>query len=155
VEQDSSAVKPLPKKFKRGGYYFTQLKREGPFALYFQSSSEAAKEPSAENDKSAYEIIRVRVIPARAAFGKDIGAYERYPSDEEWGTFGWTAIGREAAEKKFEDVKQKFGGKSDDEVVDVAIESCIVGPETGKLIKSYFFDEASYIFDKTKFVAKR
>lgn len=154
MELDQASVRPLPKKFKRGSYYYTQLKREGPFALYFQSSSETASPPDG-NDKSAYEIVRTRVIPARAAFGKDIGSYERYPSDEEWGTFGWTSIGREAAEKKFEDVKQKFGGKTDDEVVDAAVESCVLGPECGKLIKSYFFDEARYIFDKTKFVAKR
>lgn len=149
----ASDVKPLPKRFKRGGYHFVQIKREGPFAMYLQTSSEMPDEAKGSNDKSAFEIIRVRTIPARVAFGKEIGSYERYPSDEEWGTFGWTAIGREAAEKKFEEVKSRFKEKSDGEVVDAAVESQTVGPEYGKLLKSYFFDEADYVFSKTKFAS--
>jgi hypothetical protein len=151
----ASDVKPLPKRFKRGGYHFVQIKREGPFAMYLQTSSEMPDDYAAKGDKSAYEIIRVRTIPARVAFGKEIGSYERYPSDEEWGTFGWTAIGHEAAEKKFEEVKKRFSDKSDDQVVDVAVESRVIGPEYGSLLKTYFFDETQHLFDKTKLVDKR
>jgi len=74
----------LQTEFKNRGFQFRQLKRDGNIALYEKR----------DGASRSYEIIKIRskeenktIIEGRKITFKG-GEY--YPSDSEWGDFGWS-----------------------------------------------------------------
>lgn len=85
------SYKPLPTQFRRGGFDYRQIAREGNAAIYEQRWTGCA-EPSV-----CYEVIRIR---RRAGFqigGRFAEAAELYPRSEAWGTDGFTLTDKDAA----------------------------------------------------------
>lgn len=80
------------------GRTLTQFKRVGNVAMFLLSGG-------------GFEIVRIRVKEAqKVPGGKIIPRREAYPSDEEFGTFGWYYSQKEAdlAEQKFQACCTKF-----------------------------------------------
>lgn len=73
---------PLAKTFRKDGFQFKQLKREGKIALFVKS-----KPPS---EMEFYEVVVVQRHPERKMAGIVIRAGESMPSSESWGTHGWS-----------------------------------------------------------------
>jgi hypothetical protein len=76
--------KRLPEQFRRNGFDFRQIAREGDAAIYEQRWTGCA-EPSV-----CYEIVRIR---RRAGFqigGRFVEPAEVYPNSEAWGVDGFT-----------------------------------------------------------------
>lgn len=86
--------RPLPPKFRQGGFNFQQLMRQGDVILLKKWKSER---PASFH----YEIIIVRKIGAREVFGKRCPASEMLPSNEQWGRIGWSPYDLPAAKQKF------------------------------------------------------
>jgi len=89
--------KPLPTRFRHGGFDYRQIARDGDVAIYEQTwdSTEGS---------AAFEVIRIR---RRAAFqidGRFIEPAEVYPHSEAWGVDGWTVRDKEAAFCKLRDL---------------------------------------------------
>ena len=74
-------MKPIPNNFRKNGYDYTLLERQGMIAVYEQHRDERT---------FAYEVVKIRLRPAREIGGKTLEASERLPSDEDWGTLGKT-----------------------------------------------------------------
>lgn len=75
-------MKPIPETFTRNGWEHVQLERQGNFAIY-QRSKPAGLKPH-------FEVVRIAQNPAREQFGKRIEAAESYPTETQWGKFGFT-----------------------------------------------------------------
>ena len=76
------ATKTLEFPFKRDGFTHELIKREGLVCLVKRSK------PAHWH----YEVIKLRIRSAEEAFGKFYPERETYPSDEEWGTNGFTFV---------------------------------------------------------------
>jgi hypothetical protein len=66
--------------FTRNEFHHELLRREGMVCLVKRSK------PS----HSHFEIVKLRVAPERAIFGKTYPERELYPADEDWGQNGFT-----------------------------------------------------------------
>lgn len=84
--------KPLKESFQRKGFTYTLVKREGDKAIY---------EQKIEKKQLAYEVIKIRRHDGYTIGGVYIEPSEIYPSDNDWGTFGWTYKKLETALNKF------------------------------------------------------
>jgi hypothetical protein len=87
--------RPLPTEFRRGGFNYRQIVREGNVALYQQHWSGCA-EPSV-----CYEVISIRRRDGFQISEKFIEPYEVYPNSEAWGVDGFTLTDRNKAWDKF------------------------------------------------------
>jgi hypothetical protein len=94
----SHFYKPLPKEFRRDGFTYTLIAREGDVAIYEQCSI-GSPDPSV-----CYEVIRIRRRESFQIDGKLIEASEIYPRPEHWGSNGWTVLSRDAAFDKLREV---------------------------------------------------
>jgi hypothetical protein len=74
-------MKPLPKTYFKNGYQFNQVDRTGDVAIYSQSL---------DSKIIAYEVFKVQKLKERHINGGKIEAREACPSNEQWGTRGWT-----------------------------------------------------------------
>ena len=83
--------KPLPKEFRRGGFTYRQIAREGDTAIYEQRWTGCA-EPSV-----CYEVIRIRRREGFQIDGRFVEPAELYPNSEAWGTDGFALTDRDAA----------------------------------------------------------
>lgn len=86
-------MKPLATQFRKNGFDFTMLKREGNVAL-FQKSKPHFTEPH-------FEIILVQSHNGYELAGRKIEAAETFPSSETWGTKGWTCSDEQRARELF------------------------------------------------------
>lgn len=73
--------RPLPTTLNKHGYQFTQVEREGTFAIYAQSRDERVY---------AYETIKITTAKARTVFNNEVPAMEKYPADSDWGKLAHT-----------------------------------------------------------------
>lgn len=75
-------MKPLPERFRQKGFELELVQRTGNVALYkrFQSNP----------DKCHYEVIVVQSHNGRTIGESFIEPAEFYPSDSQWGQYGWT-----------------------------------------------------------------
>jgi hypothetical protein len=89
------SYKPLPKEFRRDGFNYRQIAREGDVALYEQTWLSCA-EPS-----RSYEVILIRRRDGFQIGEKLIQPYEIYPNCDAWGTDGFTVTDRDKAWAKF------------------------------------------------------
>ena len=87
--------KPSPKEFRRDGFNYCQVAREGDIALYEQRWTGCA-EPSV-----CYEVIRIRRRDGFQISEKFIEPYEVYPNSDAWGVDGFTVTDRNKAWDQF------------------------------------------------------
>jgi hypothetical protein len=83
--------KPLPTRFRRDGFDYRQIAREGDGAIYEQTWS-GCSDPSV-----CYEVIRIRRRDGFQIDGRFVGPAEVYPSSAAWGVDGFTLTNRDAA----------------------------------------------------------
>jgi hypothetical protein len=93
-----SHYKPLPKEFRRHGFHYRQIAREGNAAIYEQRSTDCA-EPSV-----CYEVLRIRRRQGFGIGGRWVPAAEVYPNSEAWGVNGFTFTEKDAAFAKLREL---------------------------------------------------
>ena len=87
----SRFYKLLAKEFRRSGFKYRQLAREGNAAIYEQTRI-GCPEPSV-----AYEVIRIRCRDGFLIGGRFVEPAEVYPASELWGRDGFTFTDRTKA----------------------------------------------------------
>jgi hypothetical protein len=92
------SYKPLPKEFRRDGFSYRQIAREGDIAIYEQTWSGCA-DPSL-----CYEVIRIRKRKGFQIGGRFVEAAEVYPNSEAWGVDGFTLTDRDGAFAKLREI---------------------------------------------------
>ena len=92
------SCKPLPIRFRRDGFDFRQIAREGNAAIYEQAWS-GCGEPSV-----CYEVIRIRRREAFQIDGRLVEPAEVYPSSGAWGVDGFTLTDKDAAFARLREV---------------------------------------------------
>jgi hypothetical protein len=90
--------KLLTKEFRRGGFQYRQIAREGDAAIYEQRWTGCA-EPS-----PAYEVIRIRRREGFRIGTRFVEPAEVYPASEAWGVDGFTFTNRNKAWAKFSEI---------------------------------------------------
>lgn len=92
-------MKPMPLAFVKNTFAYEQVLRNGQFAIYKQRLNATADKPV--RGCLAYEVIRIKQVPEGEMFGKVVEAHEAGPSNEQFGTDGWTYPDLERAKAKF------------------------------------------------------
>ena len=85
------SCKPLPTRFRREGFDYRQIAREGDAAIYEQTWS-GCSYPSA-----CYEVIRIRRREGFQIGARFVEPAELYPKSEAWGVDGFTVTNKAAA----------------------------------------------------------
>jgi hypothetical protein len=85
------SYKPLPTQFRRDGFKYRQIARQGNAAIYEQTWC-GCSEPSV-----CYEAIRIRRREGFQIGDRFVEAAEVYPNSEAWGVDGFTLTDKEAA----------------------------------------------------------
>ena len=75
-------MKTLTFPFDARGFRYELIERQGLVCL--------VKQIRLGGSYWAYEVVKLRTHPDQVMFGKLVPAHERYPSDEDWGTYGFT-----------------------------------------------------------------
>lgn len=105
AEPEATECKPMDTQFTESEVLYTQVRRVGSVALYHRRRS-------GKVNWEDFEVIRIRFQKPRVSFRQKEGktvkvefeAKELYPSDNQWGDFGWTFQTQEAALVKFQEV---------------------------------------------------
>jgi hypothetical protein len=92
------SYKPLPKEFRRDGFHYRQIAREGNGVIYEQTWN-GCRHPSI-----SYEVIRIRRRDGFQIGGRFVEPAEVYPASELWGVAGFTVTDREKAWIKFSEI---------------------------------------------------
>lgn len=69
-------------EYKRNGFSFQLVKRIGGFAFFHGK----------RKDINAYEVIKIQSNNGRTIAGKSFPPSEFPPSNEQWGTYGWSFL---------------------------------------------------------------
>ena len=107
----------LEETFISKGFRFTQMKRNDNFAIYLKESNVAL-------DNAlyyfCYEVIKIRKREAEAfkRFGKliELPLREIYPTDNNWGLYGWTFKDLKSAEVYFIKLSEKVSSTANRKV---------------------------------------
>ena len=76
-------MQPIATDFSEGNYQYTQLARQGMWAIYRQQHRQAPV--------MRYEVIKIRVVPETVwPNGTTTPEREVYPGASTWGRAGWT-----------------------------------------------------------------
>lgn len=86
-----SATMSIPHIFHRDGYTHRLMKREGNIALYSLTRF----------GRMSYEVVKIRAYKTDRAFINRKAGDEYLPSNEEWGTYGFTFNSLSDAERHF------------------------------------------------------
>jgi hypothetical protein len=92
------SYKPLPTRFRRDGFTYRQIAREGNAAIYEQTWS-GCGEPSV-----CYEVIRIRRRDGFQIDGRLVEPAEVYPSSGAWGVDGFTLTDKDGAFAKLREL---------------------------------------------------
>ena len=90
--------KLLAKEFRRDGFTYRQIAREGNAAIYEQRWTRCAQ------SSVCYEVIRIRRREGFEIGGRFVEPAEVYPNSEAWGTDGFTLTDRDAAFTKLRQI---------------------------------------------------
>lgn len=90
--------KPSPTRFRRDGFTYRQIAREGDAAIYEQMWGECS------NPSVAYEVVRIRRRGGIEIAGKFVEPHEVYPNSEAWRVDGFTLTDKDAAFGKLRDL---------------------------------------------------
>ena len=85
------SYKPLPMHFRRSGFTYRQVAREGNAAVYEQTWSGCSE------SSVCYEVIRIRRRDGFQIDGRFVEASEVYPNSAAWGIDGFTLTDKDAA----------------------------------------------------------
>jgi len=98
-------MKPIDKAFRKSGFEYNRVYRDGPWCIYRQTK------PGTQIER--FEVVRLKVLPAETHWqtGKQMEERESYPSAEEWGLRGWTCLNLEAAHRRLGWQSGKASGK--------------------------------------------
>lgn len=99
--QKGHSYKPLPKEFRRDGFQYRQIAREGNAAIYEQTWG------GCPNPSVCYEVIRIRCREGFQIVNKFVEPAEVYPKSEAWGVDGFTLSDKDAAFAKLREVGRK------------------------------------------------
>ena len=100
----------LPRKFKRGHWFFKCITRLGKWAIFLKRKNGAEPGTIIEG----YEVVCIhrhpkdRILPSGKIIPKE---KELYPGNKQWGTDGFSYPTLELAQTKFLSVTQKEGAK--------------------------------------------
>jgi hypothetical protein len=83
--------KPLPTQFRRDGFAYRKIAREGDAAIYEQTWN------SCSNPIVCYEVIRIRRREGFQIGARSVEPAEVYPNSEAWGVDGFTLTDKDAA----------------------------------------------------------
>jgi hypothetical protein len=86
--------KPLPTRFRKDGFNYRQIVRDGTAAIYEQIWT------GCPNPSISYEVIRIRRREGFLIGERFIEPAEVYPNSEAWGVDGFTVQHMEAAFRK-------------------------------------------------------
>ena len=96
--EKSGFYKSLPTRFRRDGFDYRQIYREGNAAIYEQNWCGCSK-PSV-----CYEVIRIRRREGFQIGSRFVQPAEVYPNSEAWGVDGFTFSDRDAAFAKLREL---------------------------------------------------
>jgi hypothetical protein len=91
--------KPLQKEFRRDGFNYRQVAREGRTAIYKQTWN------GGSDPKVCYEVVRIRRRNGFQIDGRLVQAAEVYPNSETWGVDGFTLTDKDAAFAKLREAR--------------------------------------------------
>ena len=86
--------KTIPTQFKKKGFVYTQLKREGARAIFQQTRA-----GSAVNN---YEVVKIGRHNGYVMGGMSIEPAETYPGSSLWGITAWTCSSLDAAMTRYD-----------------------------------------------------
>jgi hypothetical protein len=90
---DGIEYKVIPTEFKKKGFNYRQIKREGSRAIFEQTRS--------GSDMKCYEVVKIGRHNGYTMGGVFIAAAETYPGSSVWGLSAWTYQTLEMAECKY------------------------------------------------------
>ena len=85
--------KTIPTQFKKKGFTYNQLKREGKRAIFQQT-----REGSSLNN---YEVVKIGRHNGYVMGGMTIEPAETYPGSSLWGITAWTCTSLDAAMQRY------------------------------------------------------
>ena len=93
------SYKSLPTRFRRHGFDYRQIAREGDAAIYEQTWS------GCRNPSVCCEVIRVKRRDGFHIGGRFVEPAEVYPNSEAWGVDGFTVTYKDAAFAKLRQMR--------------------------------------------------
>jgi hypothetical protein len=96
--QKRHSCKALLTRFRRDGFNYRQIVREGDAAIYKQTWS------GCSNPGACYEAIRIRRREGFQIDGRFVEPAEIYPKAEAWGVDGFTLTDKDAAFAKLREL---------------------------------------------------
>jgi hypothetical protein len=90
----TTEYKTIPTAFKKKGFTYTQLKREGKRAIFEQTRTGSAIHN--------YEVVKIGRHNGYTMGGMAIEPAETYPGSSLWGITGWTCTSIDEAMKRYE-----------------------------------------------------
>lgn len=99
-------MKAIPTSFRKGGFDFIQILREGDWAI-FKKIRTALWKPHLAH----YEVVRIRSHDGFTLAGKTFPPAETYPSSEKWGVDGFTCATLARAQEKLAECVHQHAGK--------------------------------------------
>jgi hypothetical protein len=90
-KKEENIMKKLPDKFRKNGYDFELVERVCDIAIYAVQTGTTTK---------TFEVFEVQKLAARVVGNKIIEAREASPSNEAWGTKGFTYGNLDDAKKR-------------------------------------------------------
>ena len=88
--------RPLRAQFRKDGFDYRLITREGDFAIYEQRWQ--------DSENVCYEVIRIQRHEGYEIAGQFIEPAEIFPSSQRWGVDGWTVQTKDAAFEKFRQI---------------------------------------------------
>jgi hypothetical protein len=90
--------RPLPTRFRRDGFDYQQIARQGNAAIYEQRWIGCC------NPSVSYEVVRIRRREGFQIDGRLVEPAEVYPNSDVWGVDGFTFADKDAAFAKLREV---------------------------------------------------
>lgn len=94
----SHSYRPLRTVFRRDGFTYRQIARQGDAAIYEQTWN------SCPNPSVSYEVVRIRRRDGFQVKGRFVEPAEVYPKSETWGVNGFTLTSKDAALAKLREL---------------------------------------------------
>ena len=95
------SYKRLATRFRRDGFDYRQIAREGDAAIYEQTWSRCS------SPRLCYEVIRIRRRDGFQIDGRFVESAEVYPQSDAWGVDGFTLTDKDAAFGKLREVSTR------------------------------------------------
>lgn len=100
--QREPRLKILEESFTSKGFKLQQIKRDGDVAIYKKQLDDG------ESENYHYEVIAIKRHNGYEIAGVKMPPAEMYPSDSQWGDWGFTCNNLEDANKRFDYLQKKL-----------------------------------------------